>query len=109
MKTVLKMKIFQRVQVNLASLGYRRNQSPFNTTQLWISIRFFLNLALLFAYLVCEANTPKEYVDTIFMTTGVFVINIARVSTLFKNAAIFDLIDKLEKILNGSELKCLFK
>lgn len=98
------MKAFQQVRMNLASLGFRPNQSPFNKTQLWTYVKVFLSLLLLCLYLVREANTPKEYMDSIFMTAATFFILIGRVSTLLQNATIFDLIDSIEKVITGSEL-----
>lgn len=104
METVPKLKTFQQVQVYLASLGHRPNQSPFNKTQLWIFAKTFLNLFLLFVYLVRESHTPKELMDSMFMLTGVFLIAIIRVSTLFKNETIFMYIDRVEETINESKL-----
>lgn len=98
------MKIFQRVQKNLASLGQRPNQSSFNKIQLWIFVKVFLTQFSLVTYIVRVANTTKEYTSSIFTITGFSFINIARVSTLFKNATIFDFIDITGTTLNGSEL-----
>lgn len=98
------MKIFEHVRLNLASLGYRPNQSPFNKTQLWTYIKVFLNLFSLCAYIFRGPSTPKEYVDSIFMTAATILFLIARVSTLFKNDTIFLSIDSIEKTINGSEL-----
>lgn len=97
------MKTFQRVQIHLASLGYRRNQSPFNTTQLWIFIKVFLYQFSLCAYLAREPNAPKEFMASILITAGMSLHIIARVDTLLKNGTIFKFIDTVEKTFNGSE------
>lgn len=103
MKTVLKMKVFQRVQINLASLGFRPKQSAFNKTQLRIFTKVFLTKFSICAYIVYEANTTQEYMHSMYMIICTVLITVSRVSTLFKNAVIFDFIDKVEKTLNGSE------
>lgn len=108
METAKKMKIFQQVQMNLASLGYRRNQSPFHKLQLWICAKAVLTVCSLCIYCVREANTNREYIVTIFMIASVLLINISRLSTLFENAAIFNLIDRIENIINGSKFEFLF-
>lgn len=101
---VLQIEVFQQVQINLASLGHQSNQSPFNKIQLWIFIRVLLYLFFLCAYLVLEPNTPKEYMNSILITSAAISITIARVSTLFENDTIFDFIDGIGKTINGSEL-----
>lgn len=98
------MKILQRVQMNLASLGHPPKQSPFNRTQLWIFAKNFLSLVVLFAYLIREPKTSKEYVVSIYITSSTVLVNIARVSTLLKNETIFQFIDAVKSTLNKSEL-----
>lgn len=108
MEPVPKLEIFQRVRKYLASLGYRPNQSPFNKTQLWIFVKVSVCLFLQFAYLR-EPYTPKEFMNSMYMLTTVFLIAIIRVDTLFKNAAIFAYLDKIEKTINRSELNFILK
>lgn len=102
------MKTFQRVQMNWSSLGYRRNQSPINKTQFWIFVNVFLNLFLLFVYIVREPNTPKQYMDSILVTTFPVLVTIVRVGILFKSATIFRFIDTVENTINRSELKKIY-
>lgn len=97
------MKLCQQVRISLALLGFRPNQSPFNKTQLWIFFKISTNLFSLCVYLAREPNTTKEYMDSIFMTTVIFLINVVRASTLFKNDIIFRYIDSVEETLNESE------
>lgn len=99
-----KMKTFQQVQMSLASLGYRRNQSPFNKTQFWIFIKVFLTLISLWAQYILVASTPKQYMDSMYMIVAVTSFNIARLSTFLKNESIYDYINTVEEVLNGSKL-----
>lgn len=105
MKKKFKLKIFQSVQIRLASLGHRPKQSPFNKIQLRIFVKETLFLFSLCAYIVDGPHTTNEYMLSIYLTVTIFFNNIARVSSLFISALIFDFIDRMEKILNGSELK----
>lgn len=109
MRTALKMKIFQRIQSYLASSGFRQNESPFNETQLRILVNVFLNIALQYVHLIHESSTIKQYVDSIFMITATILTLVARTSMLLKNDAIFELIDKVEHILNDSKLNFYFE
>lgn len=108
METVSKLKTFKRVRAHLASLGYRPNQSPFNRTQLWVFVKTCVSLVLQFAYLVREPYTPKEFMDSMYMLTTVFLMAMVRISTVVKNAAIFAYIDRVEETINGSELNSLY-
>lgn len=98
------MKIFQRVQTSLASLGHRRNESPFNKTQLRVMVIVVLNLFSICAYIAREPHTVKQYLDSIYMSAVAVLITIARVCILYKNATIFDFIDTVEETVNRSEL-----
>lgn len=98
------MKLLRRLQKNLASLGHSPNQSVFNKIQFWAFFKISLDLILLYAYIVREQHSSKEYIASIFIMSGVFAISIARVSILFENEIIFELIDGLKTAVNESEL-----
>lgn len=104
MRTAVKIRTFQRGQMTLASLGHKRNESPFNKAQLWIFVKVLLTLYSHCEYIAREHNTTKKSIYSIFMIAVVCLINVARMSTLFKNATIFNLIDTAEELLNGREL-----
>lgn len=63
------MKIFQTVQNDSASIGYRANQHPLNNDILSNSFKFILFISWEYVYFCCIAKTPKEFMDSNFMDT----------------------------------------
>lgn len=104
------MKTFQTVQKCLALEGYSANGSAFNRLQLWVGFKCTLALFAQCAYLFLRLpKTPKEYMDSIFMTTVGILVFISFVSTVFKTAKIFELINKIEMAINESEFTHIFR
>lgn len=63
------MIIFESAKKNLASLGYDANKRPFHRKQLSKVMQSFLAIVLECLYIVYDANTVREYINSIFMTT----------------------------------------
>lgn len=104
----MKMKIYQTVKTNLALIGYKENLRPFNERQKWIFIIGFSTLLANYVDLLHDSNTPKEYMDSIFMSgIGTFV-QISHISTTFKMETIFIFINEVEEVINASKLKSSF-
>lgn len=103
------MKIFQTVQKHLASIGYRANQNPFNLQQLTIIFMGILAIFSQCVYLFFIANTTKEFLDSILMTTIGILVFISNLSTVHKTATIFIFIDSVEKGIHGSMLLSTFE
>lgn len=97
------MKIFQTIEKNLESGGFIRNQRPFNPTQTEHIVKIMLFMAMLFIYLGLEAKTPRQYMDSILMSTVGTLCTIAYISQIFKYANLFELIDDTEQLVNESE------
>lgn len=94
------MEIFETVKNNLASIGFVANQHPLHAKQLVNVARGFLALILQCLYLAFEANTDKEYMDSIFMTAVGIMIYSAHMSSIFKTASLFIFLDDLEHVVN---------
>lgn len=97
------MKIFQTIEMNMEPSGFIRNQRPFNLKQCDRIVKITLFNAL-FIYLVHEANTPTQYMESILITTAGILITIAYMSLVFEYATIFKLIDDIEQDVNESKL-----
>lgn len=97
------MKLFQSTQKSLAFGGFIKNQPAFNRTQLRMMFLSILFLGLQCIYLFHVANTPRQYMDSIFMTTVGILVFIAFVSSIFNTTAIFDLIYQFEETISKSE------
>lgn len=68
------MKIFKKFQKYTEISGLIRDAGAFNNTQLIRILQTFISLVLLFVYLLQVASTPRQYLDSIFMTAvGLFI------------------------------------
>lgn len=97
------MEIFQTIQMNFALIGFERNLGPFNKRQRWCFSAGSLSAFMLIVYLLCVANTPKEYMDGIFVVAIGILMTISHISTMSKTENIFIFIDEAEEIINKSE------
>lgn len=95
-----KMEIFLTVKKNLASLAFVPNQRPFYTNQLIHTSYGFLAIILQCLYLFFDAETIKEYMDSIFMTTVGILVYVGYLSMVFKMVTIFIFIDDMEQVVN---------
>lgn len=96
-------KIFQTIQSKLALIGFERNLRPFNQRQKWTYIVSAVSLATMFIYLLLVANSPKEYMASIFICGVGTLITISHISVIVKTETIFKFISEFEEIINGSE------
>lgn len=98
------IKLFESIQSNMINLGFIPNQkNPFNLQHLRGFIIGLLAIILHFVFFVHVANTIKQYMDSIFMTTVGIAILVSFVSSVLKTKEIFDLINGLEEVINKSE------
>lgn len=102
------MKIFETVQKHLASIGYAVHQSPFNIQQLRIICMGIMTIFMQCVYLFCIANTTKEFMDSILMTTAGILVFISNLSTAHKTATIFIFIERISKVVNESKFRRTF-
>lgn len=98
------MKILQSVLKDLASMGYRANQSPFNIDTLVESLKYIMFITCECVYLCRFAGAPKDLAYSVIMATIGIVIFISFISTVLKMGIIFTFINGLEQIINDSEL-----
>lgn len=97
------MKLFESVKSKLARIGYNANQRAFNTEQLIFLLKKALVNTLVGVYLFHVANTPKEFLESIFMFTVGILALIANLSTIYKTATIFKFIEYGEELVNERE------
>lgn len=97
------MKTFQTMQRNLALIGFERNLRPFNERHKWCVIVGSTSNVILITYLLNVANSPKEYMDSIFVVCVAILMIISQISLILKTEIIFILIDEIEEIIGASE------
>lgn len=98
------MKICGIVQKKLFQLGVGPNQRLFNKIQLKIIFEFTAALSSLCLYLVHTADTPEEYVNSIFITLAMTCISIGYFSITVQTENIFLIIDNMEQIIENRKL-----
>lgn len=99
------MKIFQTIKMHLALSGCnKKNLSTFGTQQKWIFVEIFLSMTSLYVHLLCVAESPKEYMNSILLIAVGTLIIISRISTTLKMKTMFIFIEEVEEVLKSSEL-----
>lgn len=97
------MEIAQTVKKNLASIGYRTNVRPFHREQLWILLERLISFLLQLMYLLEEAKTPKQYMQSYFTLCVAILMYISLASTIIEMPTIFIFIGDMEKVINERE------
>lgn len=95
------MEIFKRIKQNLASNGFRKDKGRFHLEQWLRTTQGLLAIVLQCIYLLFEAETTKEYMDSIFTTTVGVLVYVAYLSTVLKTKQLFIFIDGMEDAING--------
>lgn len=98
------MKIFQSTKKYLAIVGIvAQSRRPFNMRTLATLSGFAIMIILICTFLFCEANSFKDYTESIYMSS----VSIAIFSTfsfvIWKRENIFQFIDCWEKIAEASK------
>lgn len=97
------MKIFKAIERNMESGGFIRNQRAFNPTQLDHIAKAILCDISLIIYLVHESDTPRQYMESVLMTTVGIGVTTSYMSVVFNYDAVFELIDGIELDVNERE------
>lgn len=103
-----KLKIFESVKDHLASIDLDEYKPRFHRKQVVHVVQGFLALTLQYLYLVFDANTAREYMNSIFMTVVGTAVYASYWSAIFQTTTIHDFIDHYETIVNGSKFYILF-
>lgn len=98
------MKVFQTVQKYLAYLGFNQNdQNALNSRQFFTALNMIAMFILSLLYLFVVANTPREYLDSIYMTSAGLGLMTSYFSIVYKARELFDYFDDGEQLINNSE------
>lgn len=108
MTNTKEMKIFRRIQQNLAVIGLIPNQPPnerssLNFRQIAFVVLCVVNVTFLSAYIFTVANGIELYMDAIFSLVTVLTTAVAFVSIIFKNGKCYEIIKHLEQELDLSK------
>lgn len=104
------MKILQKVQQNLAMLGFAPNQQP-NSNRILGRRQAFgiyfsaMRTCLASVYFLHVAHTLGEYMYSFFTLLASSGFTASHISLAIKNDQIFNIIDTFEKLMNESEFQ----
>lgn len=106
--SITTMNILQSVQKDLASMGYKADQSRFNNDILAESLKYVLFIACECVYLYRFDGATKDLAFSVIMTTIGIAIFISFISTVLKMEVIFMFINGTEKSINDSVLDLIY-
>lgn len=103
-----KMKLFQTLQRNLLLVKFHPNQtnSFFGLIRQHSSCfsQSSMSIASLTLYLLHDASSVKEYMDSMFLTMAAITIFVSFSNTVFKTPELYTFLNSIEKAGNNSEL-----
>lgn len=98
------MKVLTTVQWSLALVGYYNSQPHrFSIKQKAHILVTVLSIISICVHVSRGANSPQEYILSIFMIVTIFGIFVSFVDTSNKAEIIFLFIEKVQKIINEGE------
>lgn len=100
-----RLKVFETVKTNLESVGFIREKGRFHTEQWLHTAQGFLANILLCLYLLFDADTVKEYMDSIFMSACGILVYVAYLNMVLNTEIFFNNIDEIENLANESKFK----
>lgn len=98
------MQIFEEVQNSFISIGFSPKQDLFNRRISGILAMTLLGVVLLSMFLVLEADSAQEYMESFYITTTSFGILLSIASTIFIKQKLFPFKKSGDEIVNESEL-----
>lgn len=98
-----RLKTFESVIKNFAAIDFNKEKPRFHIRQCLRALEGFSGVTMQALYLFYNANTNKEFIDSIYMTSGGILIWVVYVDTILKTEMIYISIDEIEKKVNASK------
>lgn len=102
------MRIFVTAKIHMASIDLLASKGPFHRNQLLHVVQSFLAIVLQCLYLMYDANTTREYMNSICLTGLGVGVYIAYWSAIFQTTTIYDFADYYETVVNGRKFYVIF-
>lgn len=97
------MDIFRMTQNNFQSMGIHRDRIAFGRFELKHILNYVLILISTFMYAIHEAESSKQFMESILMFCEASIAFIAYLSFRFYSQRVFSLMDDYEQTINKSE------
>lgn len=99
-KREMKMKLFETIQENMATMGFTPNQQQnhqrqFNSGQFCYIFKYSMDLISITVYIFREAESVDEYIESVFSLTVVGGVLIAFICIFLKNDKLFSLFESI--------------
>lgn len=98
-----KIRTFETVKKSLSLTCFVQGKGRFHIGQKLRAVEAFLAFIMQILYLLIEADTIKEYMDSIYMTGAAFCTYISYMCTIFKVEVVFNCMDEIENLVNESK------
>lgn len=96
------MNILQAVQNSFVSMGFNPNSEPLNHILLRTLSISAVGLTSLWIFLLHEAHSPQEYMESIYFVTAGSGIFLSALSIVLLTMELFSFIDRLDELANQS-------
>lgn len=97
------MKIFQEVQKSFNWMGFNPKLAPFNPRILSNFVMRFTSLIFLWIFLIYEAETAQEYMESMYVISTGSGIFLSFLSQIFITKRLFSFIKRVNEAVNESE------
>lgn len=94
------MQTLLEVQKAFKSMGLRRNQEPFNQRVLSILVIVFPGLISMWIYLICEADSDNEYMESVYIVTLASGVFLSFATTILITKKLFSFIKSSDEFSN---------
>lgn len=96
------MERFLTIRKEIALLGFIPNlhdypHYPFTKRHLGAHLICSLNIASVCIFAIHVADSPKEYMDSLYMITGIVAISVSYATFTFKMTKLFAILSNIEK------------
>lgn len=93
------MKVFKLSEKHLAVMGFTPNQQinnrpEWNFRQIIGVVTYAFYIILYGVYIIFEANSLDEYMDSIFLLNAIVAVMICFINIIFKNDKLFEMIEQ---------------
>lgn len=97
-----------KIRENASEIGFGQNQRSFNTIQLNHFLSYIFCISMSIIYIIQVADTPKEYLDAIYIAASTALVFIAYLCSIFQVAKAYIIWDLLQKIIDQNKF-CAIK
>ena len=101
------MILFDTVKSHFTVMGVNsvqaKRKNPLNFKNVTVILMTSIEGTLSGIFVFCEANSFREYVESIFVFSTIFIVNIVFLHFIWNMSKVFELMNNIEKTVNKSK------